>query len=60
MAWRRQGLLTIYLLILWIFIGVPVVAQRVKNPTSIHKDVCSITGLAHWVKDPELPQAAVF
>ena len=26
-------------------------AQRVKNPTSIHGNVGSIPGLAQWVKD---------
>ena len=31
--------------------GVPVVAQQVKNPTSIHKDVGLIPGLTQWVKD---------
>ena len=31
--------------------GAPVVVQQVKNPTSIHEDVGSIPGLAHWVKD---------
>ena len=37
--------------------GVPIVAQWVKNPTSIHKDEGSIPGLAQWVKDPMLLQA---
>ena len=31
--------------------GVPVVAQQVKNPTSIHKDAGSILGLDQWVQD---------
>ena len=31
--------------------GVPLVTQWVKNPTSIHKDVGSIPGLAQWVRD---------
>ena len=29
-------------------------AQWVKNPTSIHKDVGWFTGLAQWVKDTAL------
>ena len=31
-------------------------AQRVKNPTSIHEDVGLIPGLSQWVKDLVLPQ----
>ena len=39
--------------------GVPVVAQRVKNPASIHEVEGSIPGLAQWVRDLVLPQAVV-
>ena len=34
----------------------PVVAQWVKNPTSIHEDVGSIPSLSPWVKHPALPR----
>ena len=35
--------------------GVPIVAQQVKNPTSIQDDLGLIPGLAKWVKDLALP-----
>ena len=40
-------------------IGVPVVAQQVKNPTSIPKDAGLIPGLNQWVTDLVLPGASV-
>ena len=36
--------------------GVPIVAQGVKNLTSIHEDVSSIPCLPQWLKDLVLPQ----
>ena len=41
------------------FLGVPVVAQQVKNPTSILENAGLIPGLAHWVKDLALPLSGV-
>ena len=39
--------------------GVPIVAHRVKNLTSIHEDAGSIPGFTHWLKDKAFPQAVV-
>ena len=37
--------------------GVPGVAQWVKNPTSVREDAGSIPGLTRWVTDPALLKA---
>ena len=35
--------------------GVPIVAQWLANPTSIHEDMGLIHGLTQWLKDLVLP-----
>ena len=37
-----------------IALGAPVVAQQVKNPTSVYEDEGLIPGLTQWVKDQAL------
>ena len=37
------------------WVGVPVVAQWLTNPTRNHEVVGSVPALVQWVKDPALP-----
>ena len=40
-------------------VGISIVAQQVKNPTSIHEDMGLIPGLTEWVKDLVLLEASL-
>ena len=53
--WIYHPLKIILLHFKTIFLGVPIMAQWLTNPTSIHEDASSIAGLARWVKDQALP-----
>ena len=54
---RPEGVSVICMMVLVkaCHIGVPVVAQWLKNPTGNHEVAGSVHGLAQWVKDPVLP-----
>ena len=41
-------------------LGFPVVAQQIKNPTSVREEEGSVSGLTQWIKDLSLPKAVAW